>query len=419
MNFEMTTLQNGLRVISSSRPEIETVSVGIWIKTGSAFETEDMNGISHFLEHLVFKGTKSRDTIKISEDIEDKGGHMNAYTGREFTAFYAKMLKDDAELAIDVLAELITSPTFPMEELKKEQDVIVQEIKQTIDDPDDIIFDYLQEKAFPNQAIGRDILGTEKLIRSFDADTLRKYISTNYAAENMVVCAVGNITHENLVKMTEQRLSGIQPQTSFIPEEQKYAGGFYFEKRDIEQAHVAFGFQGVKYDSEDYYPAVLFTTLFGGGMSSRLFKEIREKAGLVYTVYSFSNSHSQSGLFGIYAGTDGAKVRELIYKTVEEIKKVRNSFVEMEELERAKTQLKASILMNLESTSSTSEVLARQMLVFGRIVPINEMVQRIEKITLEDIKRVANQILSSKPTFALIGAIDDYPDYEELIKILK
>lgn len=232
MQSEITTLANGLRVITSSRPEIETVSLGIWIKTGSAFETEEMNGISHFLEHMVFKGTETRNTFEISEQFEDVGGQSNAYTAREFTSFYAKMLKGDTELAIDILADLVKNATFPESELLKEREVVVQEIKQTIDMPDDIIFDYLQEQAFPNQALGRTILGPAEKVRSFDKEKLKAYLKSNYAGENMVVCAVGNIRHNDFVRMVEQRLGSIQAQSHFTPDKQVYKGGFLLKKRD-------------------------------------------------------------------------------------------------------------------------------------------------------------------------------------------
>lgn len=417
MQWQMTTLKNGLRILTSTRPNLETVSLGVWIKTGSAFEPEDVNGISHFFEHTCFKGTKRRSALQISEEIEDVGGQMNAYTSREFTAFFAKMLKGDAELAIDVIADILQNATFAEEELAKECEVVVQEIKQSIDTPDDIIFDYFQEAAYPGQALGRTILGPAEKVRGFGAETLRNYLKSNYAAENMVVCAVGNIRHEDFVRMVEERMSDIQPKVSFTPEKQFYKGGFFIEKRDIEQAHVLIGFEGTPYASEDYYPTVIFSTLFGGGMSSRLFQEIREKRGLVYTVYSFANSHTQSGLFGIYAGTGKEELEQLIPVVADEIRKVRENLVSEKELERAKVQLKASMLMGLESSSSSAEVLARQMLLFDRVIPVDEMVARVEKVTLQDIQNTANKIFAGKPTYTLLGSIDKYPEYQHLKKL--
>ena len=419
MQSKITTLANGLRVITSSNPQLETVSLGIWVKTGSAYEHPEVNGISHFLEHMSFKGTKTRSALDISEAIEDVGGQSNAYTSREFTAYYAKMLKDDAELALDVLADSLINSTFPEEELKKEREVVVQEIKQTIDTPDDIIFDYFQEKAFQNQALGRSILGPKEIVRAFTRETLQEYLRSNYAAENMVVCAVGNIEHERFVNMVRQRMSGIRTNVNFTPEKQHYSGGFYLESRPIEQAHVILGFRGVPYASEQYYPIVLFSTLFGGGMSSRLFQEIREKRGLVYSVYSFTGSHTQEGVFGIYAGTGAKDLPTFMPVIIDEIKKVCNDKVLPKELERAKTQLKASMLMSLESSSSVAEVLARQHLIYHRIIPIEEMVERIEKVTLDDILAIAQTIFSSVPTYTLLGAVDHHMNYEDLQLCLK
>ena len=419
MISEISTLPNGIRVITSSRPEIETVSLGIWVNTGAAFEKPQLNGISHFLEHMVFKGTKNRNAFEISDQFEDVGGQSNAYTAREFTAFYAKMLKADTELAIDILADLITNPTFPVDELVKEREVVVQEIKQGIDTPDDIIFDFVQEQAFPNQALGRTILGPAEKVRSFGQDELQGYLKSNYSGENMVVCAVGNIEHNKFVKMVKERLGGFQAKAPFEKEKQMYIGGFKSEKRDIEQAHAVLAFSGVKYECETYYPCLIFSTIFGGGMSSRLFREIREKRGLVYSVYSFSNSHTQSGLFGIYAGTTNKELQELMPVIGTEIKKICNDLISPQELCRAKAQLKASMLMALESSSTTAEILARQMLLYNRIIPIEEMVERIEKVTAEDVRDMAQQIFASNPTYCLVGDIDNHPDYHQIQQMIK
>ena len=419
MDSNITTLANGLRIITSSRPHTETVTLGIWVNTGSACEQEDINGISHFLEHMVFKGTEKRSSLQISEEFEDVGGQSNAYTSREFTAFYAKMLKNDVELAIDILSDIVLHSNFPATELEKEREVVVQEIKQTIDTPDDIIFDYLQERAFPNQAVGRSILGPAEKVRSYTAQTLNDYRKNNYAAQNTVVCAVGNLNHDDFVKMVEVRMGDMQKKASFKIDKQIYTGGSYFEKRDIEQAHMVLGFKGEPYSCDNYYPAIVFSTILGGGMSSRLFQEIREKRGLVYSVYSFSNSHTQSGLFGIYAGTTREELKQLMPVVCEEIRKIRTDLVSEQELKRAKMQLKASMLMALESSSATVEVLARQMLIFNRLIPVEEMVEKIECITPEHIRCVANELFTSQPTYSLVGDIDGHPTYDEIQKLIR
>ncbi|MBR1601116.1 MAG: insulinase family protein [Alphaproteobacteria bacterium] len=419
MQVNLTTLKNGLRVATVERPQTETVSLGIWTNTGSAYETTDVNGISHFVEHMVFKGTQKRNSLQISEDIENVGGNTNAYTSREFTVFYAKMLKNDLELALDVLADFIMAPTFDEQEMTKEKEVVVQEIKQTNDDPSDIVFDYFNETAYSNQAIGRSILGTADLVRSFNADKLRKYMSSNYAAENMVVAAVGNLKHDDFVKMVESRMINLREKTSYIREKQIYTGGEFIKIRDTEQAQVLLGFNGVDYHHDLYYPVAVMSSILGGGMSSRLYQEIREKRGLVYTVYSFTNSHTQSGIFGVYAGLNEEEIKNYMPVVADEIKKIINEQVSDKELSRVKVQMKANILMALESSSSTAEVIARHQLCHNRNIPMEEIVEKIEKVGKDDVMKAAQYIFNSKPTYTLLGNLEKYPSYEDVEKMVK
>ncbi len=418
MQHQQTILENGLRIITAERPQTETVSLGIWVKTGAAYEKQEINGISHFVEHMVFKGSKKRNSVQISEEIENVGGQNNAYTSREFTAFYAKMLKNDVELALDVIADFVLNPTFPIEEMEKEKEVVVQEIKQAIDTPDDVIFDYFQETAFPNQPIGRTILGPKENVRSFNPDILHSYMKNNYAADNTVVVAVGNLKHDTFVQMVKDRMSDYRAKTSFDIAPQIYKGGFYKENRKIEQTHVLLGFNGIEYKNPLYYPISIFSTIFGGGMSSRLFQEIREKRGLVYSVYSYCSSQTSSGLFGIYAGTSAEQLNTLIPVVADEIKKAVNEKVTEKELNRAKVQLKASMLMALESSSSTAEVIARQTLLHNRVIPTDEIVQKINDVTREDILNASQTLFSSNPTYTLLGDLKNYPDYDTIRKHL-
>lgn len=419
MQVNLSKLANGLRVVTVERPQTETVSLGIWVNTGSAYETEDINGISHFVEHMVFKGTAKRNALQISEDIENVGGQTNAYTSREWTVFYAKMLKNDVELAIDVLADFVMAPTFDEAEMKKEKEVVVQEIKQTFDDPSDIVHDYFQETAYAKQALGRSILGPAEKVRSFDAEKLKAYMARNYAAENIVVSAVGNIKHEQFVQMVETRMSSLQSKKHFVPEKQIYTGGFFAKNRDIEQAQVLLGFPSIDHHNKKYYHASILSTILGGSMSSRLFQEIREKRGLVYTVYSFTNAHSETGLFGIYAGLDAEQIKNYLPVVADEIKKICNEPVSDKELNRVKVQLKASVLMALESSSSTAEVIARQQLIHNRNLPIEEIVERIDSVTKEDIRNMAQYIFGGKLTYTLLGNLCEYPSYEQMEKMLR
>ena len=417
MEINLSKLANGLRVATVERPQTETVSLGIWVNTGSSCEYKDINGISHFVEHMVFKGTKSRNALQISEDIENVGGQTNAYTSREFTVFYAKMLKNDIELATDVLSELVMSPSFDAQEMAKEKEVVVQEIKQTNDDPSDIVFDYFQSTAFADQALGMSILGPAEKVRSFDADKLREYMRHNYAAENIMVVAVGNLKHDDFVKMVEERMATLRPNTDFVRDPQVYTGGQFIKTRDIEQAQVLLGFKGINYGHPLYYPTSILSTLFGGSMSSRLFQEIREKRGLVYSVYSFTNTYTQTGLFGIYAGLNQEEIKNYVPVVADEVKKIVNDYVTDKELNRVKVQLKASILMALESSSSTAEVVARQQLVHNRFIPVDEIVEKIESVGKEDILQAARQIFGGKLTYTLLGNLDKYPDYEAVEKM--
>ena len=418
MNIKIAHLANGLTIITQERPNLETVSLGVWVKTGSACENENNNGISHFLEHMSFKGTNSRTALQITEEIEDLGGQSNAYTSRECTAYFAKMMKEDAEVAADVLIDSVKNSTFPQEELVKERDVVIQEIKQTIDTPDDIVFDYFQETAFPSQALGRSILGPIEKVQNFGREDLLKYINTNYAAENMVVCAVGNIKHDDFVNMITARMSDYKAKVSFTPDKQVYKGGFCAIKRDIEQSHVLIGFKSCSYKDKLHCATVLLSTILGGGMSSRLFQEIREKRGLVYSVYSFNSMFSNNGLFGIYAGTEAKDVPSLMPVMIDEIKKVCNERITQKEFDRAKTQIKAGLKMGLESSSSTAEVLARQMLMYGRTYSVAELVEKYEAVTLDDIRDTAVSIFTSTPTYTLLGNYKKYMEYDELTKAL-
>lgn len=415
MDIRQTTLKNGLRIITAERPQIETVSLGIWVHTGSAEESAENNGISHFIEHMVFKGTSKRNSLQISEDIENVGGSTNAYTSRHFTCFYAKMLKDDLELATDIICDFITSPTFDEAEMIKEKEVVVQEIKQSVDAPDDLVFDYFQESAFPNQATGRTILGTPELVRGFTKDRMIDYMNTHYTADNMVVAAVGRVDHDRFVKMLEQRLNSINAKANFTEDKQIYVGGSKLECKDIEQTHLVLGFKGASYEDKDYYQYSVLSTIFGGGMSSRLFQEIREKRGLVYTINSFNQVLKHTGVFGIYAGTTPNELNELLPVVVNEIKKLVNDKVTDVELNRAKTQIKASLLMSLESSSTTAEIIARQMLLYNRIIPTEEIVAKIENITKDDLQNIAQKIFSSNPTYTLLGCDKSkFPSYDDV-----
>jgi predicted Zn-dependent peptidase len=418
MNVQTTTLANGLRVISDTMDSVETVSVGVWIDVGARHEHLDVNGISHLLEHMAFKGTRRRSARDIAEEIETVGGHLNAYTSRENTAYYAKVLKEDLPLAVDILADILQNATMDPEELERERAVIVQEILQTNDTPDDIIFDHFQETAFPDQALGRSVLGAAERIQNLPRDTIIDFMRNNYNAPRMVLSAAGKLDHDDLVKLAERAFDGL-PGNDPVPwETAKYVGGDFRASRDIEQAHVVLGFEGLPYETPEFYAASIFANLFGGGMSSRLFQEVREKRGLVYSIYSFVSCYHDSGIFGIYAGTGENEAKELMPVICEEIRKSCDG-IDDAEVNRARAQLKSATLMSLESTSARCEQLARQMMIFKRPLPIEEVVEKIEAVSITDVETVARTLTGGTPTFAALGRIAKIDGFSDLTRQLQ
>jgi len=405
----ITTLPSGLRVATDRMDSVETVSLGVWAGVGTRHETKEHNGVAHLLEHMAFKGTQRRSARQIAEEIESVGGLLNAYTGREQTAYYAKMLAPDVPLAIDVLADILQNSVYDPAELERERAVVLQEIGQAEDTPDDIIFDHFQERAFPDQPMGWPVLGRAEIIGALPREVVAGYLETRYRPEKMVVAAAGNIDHDRLVDLAAKSLdrlpTGAPPETS--PAD--YRGGEHREDRDLEQVNVVLGFNGVSHHDPDYYAAAVLSQLLGGGMSSRLFQEVREKRGLVYSVHTFSSSYSDSGLFGVYAGTGEKEAAEMMPVICEEVLKVADTLEEIE-VTRSAAQLKAGTLMSREGTSSRCEQLASQLLLYDRPIPPEEVVARIEAVGPTDVARIARRIFASAPTLASLGPVANVPD---------
>ncbi|PPR73481.1 MAG: putative zinc protease [Alphaproteobacteria bacterium MarineAlpha3_Bin2] len=402
MTVTVTELPNGLRVVSDTMDQVETVSLGAWVEVGARDEDADINGISHLLEHMAFKGTQRRDAKAIAEEIENVGGHLNAYTTRESTAYYAKIMKEDMPLAVDIIADILQHSVMDSTELSREQDVIVQEINQSFDTPDDVVFDYFQETAFPDQALGRPVLGTADLVRAMTPDTLLGYIGKHYSATGMVFAAAGNLDHQRLVDLAEDAFDSLPEPTNGGHEQARYVGGDSHQTRDLEQAHVLVGLEGMAFDDPDFYAASVMSTVLGGGMSSRLFQEIREKRGMAYSIYAYLQCYTDGGLFGVYAGTDKSQVEELVPLIFAQIKEISGGLLDTE-IARARAQIKAGILMSLESTSSRSEQLARQMVVFKKPLSIEDTIAKVEAVDEDAIKRVAERLLASPPTLTTLG----------------
>lgn len=407
----ITRLDNGLSIISEEMTSVETASAGVWVEAGARNETSKMNGVSHMLEHMTFKGTRKRSAQAIAEEVENVGGHINAYTSRENTAYYAKVLKEDLGLAVDVVADLVQNAVLDAEELERERGVILQEIHQAQDTPDDVVFDMFQQANFPDQPLGRPVLGPADGVRDMARDDIIGYMHEHYRPQGMVLSAAGKFGHDQLVDLAHAHFPGGADGRGAEHSPATYVGGDIRESRDIEQVHLLLGFEGLHYTDDDFYAASVMSMVLGGGMSSRLFQEVREKRGLVYSVYSFLSAYADTGVFAIYAGTGEKDVAEVIPVVCDEIGKITGSIAE-EELARAKAQLKSSILMSLESTSSRAEQLARQLMIFGRPLPTEESVAKIEAVDEAAIRRVAKRIFASEPTLASLGPIGKVEDFE-------
>ena len=403
-DVHVTTLDNGMRVVSDHMPHVETVSLGIWIGGGSRSERAEVNGVAHLVEHMMFKGTDRRNARMIAQEIEAVGGHINAYTGRENTAYHAKVLKDDVPLAIDILADILQHSLFDEDELNRERDVVLQEIGLAQDTPDDLIFDQFQATAFPVQPLGRPVLGAPEIVGGLRRDVLMDFVREGYRASDMVLVASGHIDHGTLLALAEEKFHELAPGNGECCASAEYSGGEFRESRELEQVHLILGFRGVGLHDPDYYNLTLLSNLLGGGMSSRLFQEIREKRGLVYSIYSFSSSYSDEGVFGIYAGTGNKVAGELIPVLCDELVSITET-VDEDELARSRVQLKAGLLMGMESTGARSEQLAQHMLQFGRPLSIEELTEKIDAVDLDAIRRVAAKILSSDATFAALGPL--------------
>jgi predicted Zn-dependent peptidase len=403
MSVEVTTLKSGINVVTDTMPHLETASLGVWVASGSRDERSNEHGISHLLEHMAFKGTRRRNARQIAEEIEAVGGDLNAATSAETTAYYARVLKADVPLALDVLADILSDPTFDREEITREQSVIVQEIGAVSDTPDDLIFEHLNAIAFPDQPLGRSILGTANTVRSFHDGTLRDYLGRHYRAPDIVVAAAGAVDHAAVVADVEQRFASFTGPASPLPEPAKFGGGSRVEKRELEQVHIAMALPGVAVTDDSLYSLQVFTNILGGGMSSRLFQEARERRGLCYSIYSFHIPYSDTGMFGLYAGTDAADTAELMRVIVGEIAGTADSISEPE-IARSKAQMKAGLLMALESSGARIEQLARQMITRGRPIPVDELVEKVDAVTVDSARTAGRALIArGKMATAVLG----------------
>ncbi len=414
MTVLLHELPNGFRIVTERMPGLKSAALGVWVTAGGRHERVEQNGIAHFLEHMAFKGTERRSARQIAEDIEDVGGFINAYTSREITAYFARVLEEDVALALDVISDIVLNPVFDEAEIEVERGVILQEIGQVQDTPDDVIFDWLQEVAYPEQPLGRTILGPSDYVRGFARSDLSGFVSEHYAPEKMILAIAGAFDHEAVVGAAE-RLFGHLPRGGggkFEPA--RYTGGERIEVKPLEQVHFALAFEVPGYRDEDVYTAQVHAGVLGGGMSSRLFQELREKRGLCYSISAQTGSYADTGLATIYAGTSADQIGELAELTIDELKRVADDMTEAE-VARARAQMRAGILMGLESPSTRAERMARLVSIWGRVPDVDEILARIDAVTAGRVRDFAGRIQSvARPALAMYGPVDQAPRLAEL-----
>jgi predicted Zn-dependent peptidase len=414
----VTRLDNGLTVATDTMSGVDSASIGVWVDVGTRHEPQEINGVAHLLEHMAFKGTARRSARDISVEIESVGGHLNAYTSRENTAYYARVLADDLPIGFDIIADILQHSVFDQEELERERTVILQEIGQAEDTPDDIIFDRFQATAYPDQAIGRPVLGRAEVVSRVARETIRDYMRRHYSADRLVLTAAGRVDHDRLVELAAAAYRDL-PRSNHAPAEpSRYVGGDHREARELEQVHLLLGLPGVGFADPDYYVMSVLSTLLGGGMSSRLFQEVREKRGLVYSIHSFASSYSDGGVLGVYAGTGESEVAEMLPIVCDEIVKIGDA-VEAEEVRRARAQLRASVLMARESTSARGEQLAQQLLIYGRPLSTAELIAEIEAVDETRVATLARRLIAGPLTVAALGPIGRIEEYDRLAARLR
>ncbi|MEJ6781239.1 M16 family metallopeptidase [Aminobacter sp. Piv2-1] len=418
MSVEVSRLSNGLTVATETLPSVETVALGTWVKSGARNERDDEHGMAHLLEHMAFKGTKSRTAFEIASQIENVGGEINAATSVETTSFYARVLSGDVPLAVDILSDILQDSEFDPEELEREQHVILQEIGAAHDTPDDIVFDRFTETAFRHQTIGRSILGTPETVKSFTSEQLHDFMKRQYGAERMVVVAAGDVKHDDFVREVEKRLGNFRTKAeSAIPQYAQYVGGDFREDRDLMDAQIVLGFEGRAYHVRDFYASQVLSMILGGGMSSRLFQEVREKRGLCYSVYAFHWGFSDTGIFGIHAATGQSDIAELLPVIIGELQKAGESILQ-EELDRARAQYRAGLIMSAESCSSRASQIARQLLLFGRPIAKEELMERLSALTVERLTDLSSRLFSTRPTITAVGPVGTLAPYESILDSL-
>ena len=413
MTVKLTTLSNGLRIVTEDMPGLKSASAGVWVTAGGRHERPEQNGIAHFLEHMAFKGTERRSALQIAEEIEDVGGYINAYTSREMTAYYARVLKDDVGMALDVIGDIVLNPAFDEADIETERHVILQEIGQALDTPDDIVFDWLQEVSYPDQSFGRTILGPQERVSAFTRADLQGFVAERYAPGQMILAAAGGVDHDAIVAQAEGIFGALQPRPALGFEAARFAGTERREVKDLEQVHFAMAFDGPGYRNPDVHVAQIYATAMGGGMSSRLFQKIREERGLCYSIFAQAGASEDAGQITVYAGTSADEISDLMGLTMDEMKRAAEDMSDAE-VARARAQMKAGMLMGLESASSRAERIARMLAIYGRVLDVDEVVAKIDAVTTADVRRFAGALTEAGSALALYGPAGAAPDLDTI-----
>lgn len=403
------TCQNGVRVVLENIPTVRSVAIGVWIGTGSRNETPVNNGISHFLEHMFFKGTKTRSAREIAESFDSIGGQVNAFTSKEYTCYYAKVLDNHAQFALEVLADMFFHSTFVEEELVKEKNVVYEEIKMYEDTPDDIVHDLLSKAIYDNHSLGYPILGTEEVLSTFTGNTLKEYMYNMYTPEHVVVSIAGNIS-ESFIKEVEALFGSYEGGKREKNEETPvFHTNQVSRKKETEQAHLCLGFEGLQVGHEDIYSLISLNNILGGSMSSRLFQDVREQKGLAYSVFSYHSAFEDSGIVTIYGGT-GAKQLDLLFETIQETLSVlKRDGITDKELTNSKEQLKGSLMLSLESTNSRMSRNGKNELLLGHHRSLDEIVEQIDSVSKENVNRMANKIFTEEYSMSVISPEGELP----------
>ena len=394
-------------------PGLLSAAAGIWVTAGGRHENENQNGIAHFLEHMAFKGTKRRSALQISEEIEGVGGYINAYTSREMTAYYARVLSVDVAMALDVIADIVLNSVFDPKEIETERHVILQEIGQALDTPDDIIFDWLQEVSYPDQPFGRTILGPSQQVSAFKKRDLETFVAKHYGPDRMILAATGGVDHDRIVAQAENLFGHLKPVGEAHLQDALFRGGERREVKNLEQVHFALAFEGPGYRASDVYAAQIYATAMGGGMSSRVFQKIREERGLCYSIFAQSAAYEDTGQITVYAGTSQEEIGELIGLTVDELKRVADDMSDAE-VARARAQLKAGMLMGLESPSNRNERNARLLTIWGRVPEVEEVVARIDAVGTSDVRAYGETVAAACSSVVLYGPVANAPGLEAI-----